>query len=405
VYRIGNGVLTVDVAVLYRKFKEGERMSKRVLFLYLTKHSGHYAAALAVEHALRQRDANIESMLLDSFSHANPVLSKMTFHAYLAMLKTAPEIWEFMYDNPEFKQRTAKIRELLNRGSSKKLQEVLASFAPDAVVCTQAFSCGVVASWKRASGNRKLALVGVLTDFVAHRYWADDEVDLYIAPNDETKESLLGQGVPADRIRVTGIPIASPFIQPGNKNAALENLKLKPDVPKIVVMGGSLGLGPIKSVIRKLDALPQPFDIVVATGKNRRLRNDLLEKRRPRRHTTRVLGFVENLHELMDVAEVLVTKPGGITTAEALSKHVPMIIINPIPGQEEKNAQFLLTHHAAVQAVKASDVARYVDEFLHNPEKLRQLRDGARVLARPQAALEAAHAILEVLAEKGRMSG
>jgi processive 1,2-diacylglycerol beta-glucosyltransferase len=109
------------------------------------------------------------------------------------------------------------------------------------------------------------------------------------------------------------------------------------------------------------------------------------------------------MHELMEVAEVLITKPGGITTAEALSRHVPMIIINPIPGQEEKNAQFLLAHHAAVQAVKAGDVARYVDEFLHNPEKLRRLRHGARALARPQAALDAAHAILEVLAAKCRM--
>jgi processive 1,2-diacylglycerol beta-glucosyltransferase len=378
-------------------------MSKRVLFLYLTEHSGHYSAAMAVEQALRRRDGSIESMLLDSFSHSNPVLSKMTFHAYLAMLKTAPEIWEFMYDNPEFKHRTAKIRELLNRGSSKKLQQVFADFAPDAIVCTQAFSCGVVASWKRATGNRKLALVGVLTDFVAHRYWADDEVDLYIAPNDETKETLLGQGVSADRIRVTGIPISVSFSQSGNKDAALKNLKLKPDVPKIVVMGGSLGLGPIKSIIRKLDALPQPFDIIVVTGKNKRLREDLLDRRRPRRHTTRVLGFVENMHELMEVAEVLITKPGGITTAEALSKHLPMIIINPIPGQEEKNAQFLLAHHAAVQAVKAGDVARYVDEFLHNPEKLRRQRDGARGLARSHAAQDAAHAILEVLDAKCRM--
>lgn len=213
----------------------------------------------------------------------------------------------------------------------------------------------------------------------------------------------MGQGVKADRIRVTGIPIAPSFAQPGNKDIALKNLKLKPDVPKIVVMGGSLGLGPIKSVIRKLDALPQPFDIIVVTGKNKRLRDDLLKRRRPRRHTTKVLGFVENIHELIEVAEVLVTKPGGITTAEALSKHVPMIIINPIPGQEEKNARFLLAHQAAVQAVKAGDVARYVDGFLHDPEKLRRLRRGARALARPHAAQDAAYAILEVLAAKRRM--
>src|SRR5579862_5787482 len=126
-------------------------MTRRILFLYLTKHSGHYSAAMAVENAMRRVDTHVESMLLDSFSHANPVLSKVTLKAYLAALKTAPEIWEWMYDNPEFKVRTAKIRELLNRGNSRKLQNVLDEFDPDAVVCTQAFACGVMASWKRAT--------------------------------------------------------------------------------------------------------------------------------------------------------------------------------------------------------------------------------------------------------------
>src|SRR6058998_1201644 len=134
-------------------------MTRRILYLYLTKHSGHYAAAVAIDDAVRQRDGHVESMLLDSFSHANPILSKVTLRAYLAMLKTAPEIWEFMYDNPEFKVRTARIRELLNRGNSKKLQKLLTQFRPDAVVCTQAFACGVMASWKRATGNHNLTLV------------------------------------------------------------------------------------------------------------------------------------------------------------------------------------------------------------------------------------------------------
>ena len=138
-------------------------MKQRILFLYLTKHSGHYAAAVAVEAAARRLNNNVESMLLDSFSHANPLLSKVTLKAYLAALKTAPEIWEWMYDNPKFKERTAKIRELLNRGNSRKLEKVLHAFNPDVVVCTQAFACGVLASWKQRTGNRRPALVGVRT--------------------------------------------------------------------------------------------------------------------------------------------------------------------------------------------------------------------------------------------------
>jgi len=375
-------------------------MTRRILFLYLTKHSGHYAAAVAIDDAARQLDPSVQTMLLDSFSHANPVLSKVTLKAYLTVLKAAPEIWEFMYDNPEFKERTAKIRELLNRGSSKKLQRVLADFQPDVAVCTQAFACGVIASWKQATGNDSPALVGVLTDFVAHRYWAHEKVDLYIAPSEETKQTLISQGVSPERIKAHGLPVGEKFTSPVDKAAVLKTLGLKPDLPKVLVMGGSLGLGPMKSVIRKLNKLPQPFDIIVVTGKNDELKERLSRKGWKLRHHTTIFGFVENVHELMSIAEMVVTKPGGITAAEALVKQLPMIIINPIPGQEAKNTEFLLSQNVAVEAGNANDVMLYVDEFFRNPEKLRRMREAARTLSRPQAADRAAEAILRVLAAK-----
>ena len=318
-------------------------ITRRILFLYLTKHSGHYAAAVAIEDAVRRLDPQVETMLLDSFSHTNPVLSRVTLRAYLAALKAAPEIWEWMYDNPEFKERTARIRELLNRGSSKKLQRVLADFQPDAVVCTQAFACGVIASWKQATGRDWPALAGVLTDFVAHRYWAHEKVDLYIAPSQETKQTLVSQGVPPERVVADGIPVNERFTAFVDKAGIVKKLGLRPDLPKVLVMGGSLGLGPMKSVIRKLDKLPQPFDIVAVTGKNEELKDRLSRKGRKLRHHTTIFGFVDNVHELMEIAEIVVTKPGGITTAEALVKQLPMIIINPIPGQEAKNTEFLLS--------------------------------------------------------------
>ena len=372
-------------------------MTKPVLFLYLTKHSGHYSAAVAVEQVLRRLDPQVETMLLDSFSHANPLLSKMTLKAYLAVLKAAPEIWEYMYDNPEFKERTENIRRLLNKGNSRKLQKVLTEFAPAAVVCTQAFACGVIASWKRATGNRSPALVGILTDFVAHRYWADDQVDLYIAPNEETKQTLLAQGVSDDRVKVCGIPIHERYAKPLDRTELVRKLGLSPDLPKILVMGGSLGLGPMKSVIRKLDRLPQPFEILVVAGQNDRLQADLQERGVSLRHPTRIMGFVDNMHEYMEIAEVLVTKPGGITTAEALAKQAAMIIINPIPGQEAKNTEFLLAHQVAVKAETPGDVMRYVDEFLRDPRQLRQMRAAARDLGRPHAAENAAQYIYDLL--------
>ena len=373
-------------------------MKQRILFLYLTKHSGHYAAAVAIEEAARRLNGGVESMLLDSFSHANPILSKVTLRAYLTALKAAPEIWEWMYDNPEFQKRTVLIRDLLNRGNSRKMEKILRDFNPDVVVCTQAFACGVLAAWKQKTGNRLPVLVGVLTDYVAHRYWAHPQVDMYVVPNDATRGTLIAQGVAPDRIRVHGIPVSDRFLTPVDKDTVYRSLDLKPGLPLILLMGGSLGLGPMQSVIRKLDRLPQPFYIVAVTGKNEELRERLERRGAKLRHPTRIFSFVENVHELMDAAELVVTKPGGITTAECLVKRLPMIIINPIPGQEAKNTELLLAQNVAVQAKKAKDVMELVDEFLRNPERLRAMREAARGLGRPYAARDAAIDILSLSA-------
>jgi len=166
------------------------------------------------------------------------------------------------------------------------------------------------------------------------------------------------------------------------------------------VMGGSLGLGPMKSVIKKLDQLPQPFYIVAVTGKNEELRERLERRGAKLRHQTRIFSFVENVNELMDAAELVVTKPGGITTAECLVKRLPMIIINPIPGQEAKNTDLLLAQNVAVEAEKAIDVANLVDGFLRNPELLRAMRESARSLGRPHAARDAATDILSLCANR-----
>jgi processive 1,2-diacylglycerol beta-glucosyltransferase len=196
---------------------------------------------------------------------------------------------------------------------------------------------------------------------------------------------------------VSGIPVCTDFLAPVNRVAVVRALGLRPGLPKILVMGGSLGLGPMKSVIRKLDRLPQPFDLIAVTGQNQELQTRLQRKGDRLRHRTAILGFAGNVNELMEVADLAVTKPGGMTTAEALIKCLPMIIINPIPGQEQKNAQFLLANGVAVQARQAKDVAQYVDDFLRTPQRLHHMRDAARNLGRPNAALDAARELVRLM--------
>jgi processive 1,2-diacylglycerol beta-glucosyltransferase len=153
----------------------------------------------------------------------------------------------------------------------------------------------------------------------------------------------------------------------------------------------------MKSVIRKLNKLPQPFDVIVVTGKNEELQDQLARKGPKLRHTTKIFGFVENVQELMEISEIIITKPGGITTAEALVKRLPMIIINPIPGQEAKNTEYLLSQHVAVEAGNANDVMLFVDQFLRNPRKLWTMREAAAAVARPRSAENSAREILRLL--------
>jgi processive 1,2-diacylglycerol beta-glucosyltransferase len=371
-------------------------MRKRVLFFYLTLGSGHHAAAKAIIEALGQLDPSVETKALDAFSYSNPTLAKWVLRTYLGIIRTAPEVWDYLYDNQQVMKRIARVRDRFNNRTSERLRKLIESYKPDCVVCTQAFSCNVVAHYKEKYAVN-LPLVGVLTDFVAHRYWGNPQTDLYIAPTRDTAISLLAQGVPRERIRDYGIPIKPAFAKEFDKTKLIRALGLVPAVPKVVVMGGSRGLGPMKQIVNKLDRIPKPFELIVICSLNRKLFKQLKQRVSRLRHPMKVYGFVNNMPEWLTVADILVTKPGGLTTAEALVKRTPMVICNPIPGQEEKNTQFLLANGVAVRADQPRELARVVHGLLEDPEQLERMRRSASGLSKPDAATDTAREILNLI--------
>ncbi len=371
-------------------------MRKRILFFYLTRGSGHHAAAKAIVDALGTLDPSVETMSLDAFGYSNPVLAKVVLKTYLGVIRTAPEVWDFLYDNERVMKRIAKVRDRFNRATSEKLRKLIESYRPDCIVCTQAFSCTVVANYKEKH-HSKVPLVGILTDFVAHRYWGNPQTNLYVAPTRDTAIALLAQGVNRERIRDYGIPIKPEFAKEIDKSKLTRSLGLVPAVPKIVVMGGSRGLGPMKQVVGRLDRIPKPFELIVICSLNRKLFKQLKERAPRLRHPMKVYGFVNNMTEWMTVADILVTKPGGLTTAEALVKQAPMVICNPIPGQEEKNTQFLLANGVAVRADQPRELARVVQGLLESPDPLERMRRNSAALSKPNAAMDSAREILNLI--------
>jgi len=320
--------------------------AKRVMLLYITERSGHHSAALAIKKAILSKSPESQVACVNAFRYVFPLLEKLVNNLYLAVIKRVPKIWEKMYDNPKFVRRTSKINDLVQALGTRRLKKLIDDFNPDVVLCTQAFPCGLVAEYKK-NYSSNVPLFGVLTDFAPHAFWIHDKVDHYIVPADETKKMLVEKGVPENKIETFGIPIDPKFSEPKDRNELFANYGLDLNVPVVMVMGGGRGLGPIKHLLAELDDDEKKLQLIVVCGLNKRLFS-WINKRQFKQHIL-TFRFTDQIDSLMSMASLIITKPGGITTAECLAKKLPMIIMNPIPGQEARNTQILKSNHAAVQ--------------------------------------------------------
>ena len=364
---------------------------KKVLLLFISEHSGHHCASLSIEKALHDLDPNVETLNINSFNYTNPILEKIINRAYMSVVKRTPELWDYLYDNPKVLKRTQSLREMIHRFNTGKLKTLLSEFNPSAIVCTQAFPCGMVADYKKTLGLN-MPLVGVLTDYAPHSYWIYNNVDQYIVPSEETGDKLIANGIDSSRIKAYGIPIDTKFRNSLDGDAICGKLGLDPAKPVILVMGGTQGLGPIKDLVRLLNRSIVEMQVIIACGTNKKLYNWL--KARHHRKKTVVLSYATNIDELMEASDIILTKPGGITTAEALAKGLPMLIVNPLPGQEAMNTKFLLKEGVAVKAESPEDVIVLLDELLENKNKLKVMSDKARLLAKPDSSINVAKLIL-----------
>ncbi|HEV2318929.1 MAG TPA: UDP-N-acetylglucosamine 2-epimerase, partial [Verrucomicrobiae bacterium] len=208
-------------------------------------------------------------------------------------------------------------------------------------------------------------------------------VDVYCVAAEETRARLVARGVAPENIVVTGIPISAKFSSRPDAKAVRKTHGLRDDLPVMLVLGGGFGMGPVAKILAELDAAAGQFQTVVVAGRNEKLRRELAA--RDHKHPTRVLGFSSDMHQLMAIAQLIITKPGGLTTSEALAMGKPLFILNPIPGQEAANSDFLLEHGAAAKANRVEDLPFRIEQ-LTGSKKLSEMTRAARALGRPQAA-------------------
>jgi processive 1,2-diacylglycerol beta-glucosyltransferase len=373
----------------------------RVFIATVTAGNGHLAAAAALDEAwraLRPEDL-VERVDLGKFF--SPLHRKIVSDGYVKLVNHAPELWGMMFaktDKPKMAGALNRVRAIFPSNSRLRFGRYVKEFKPDVVLCTHYFPLETLNHLRKKRGGPRPVAVSIITDFEAHALWMDGCVDLYCVAAEETKARLVARGAAPENVVVTGIPISAKFSARLNPKAVRKSLGLRDDLPVLLVPSGGFGMGPVAQILAELDKIERPFQTVVVTGRNEELRRTLSAQ--DRKHPTHVLGFATNMHELMAVADLLITKPGGLTSSEALAMGKPLFILNPIPGQEAANSDFLLERGAAAKVNRVEDLPYRIEQLLGS-RKLAEMARAAKALGRPDAAREICQEVVRRASQGG----
>lgn len=358
-------------------------MKKNILFFSVSIGAGHNTAASSLEDQFKENIPEIKTEIVDTFNYINPTLSKVVTGSYVETLKFNPRVWGYLYKQAETGEYIVDLGQILSKMLSNKLLHLIEEFQPDVIFCTHAFPAGIMSALKEKTGI-KIPVIVVLTDYTIHPFWVYPYIDYYVIPSEQLIYDSLAKGIEPKKIKPLGIPIRKKFNTVLDKREVKRNLCL--DERKVVlVMGGGFGLGAVEKTVKIL--LYNIFDIqiVVITGKNEKLYKRLT-KLSAEYSQIKIFGFANNMVEIMTAADIIVTKPGGLTTAEVLSRGIPMVIVDPIPGQEDRNTEFLLNWGVAVKARKHDYLPIVVNQVLNSDLRQRQISEMAAYLAKPNAA-------------------
>lgn len=373
-------------------------MPANILVLSASVGAGHMRAAQAVELALRQLAPDAQVRNIDLLTLTNAAFRRVYGKAYLDLVNLAPHVLGYFYDHmdkardPDSKRD--RLRLALEKINLTKFCDMMEAGGWDVVVNTHFLPAEIIASLRR-DGKLSVPQITVTTDFETHRLWVNQPCERYTTATAEGAAYLHYFGVPAESIVVTGIPIHPVFSRAKDRAECLERQGLVGDRPVILQLAGGFGVGPVEKLFRGLLRIETPAEIVVVAGKNEQVKNDLARIAAPPRHRVKVMGFTDQIDELMCVADVVVSKPGGLTTSEVLARGAAMAIVNPIPGQESRNSDYLLENSAAIKINNVATLPMKLTQLINDPARLKGLKENATRIAHPRAAFDVAKLALQ----------
>jgi processive 1,2-diacylglycerol beta-glucosyltransferase len=373
----------------------------RVLVLSVSAGTGHIRAAEALAKAAVSHPAAGEVLHIDALRYTNKMFRRFYGQFYIDLVKSAPTLLGWFYESQDEPWKTEKMRLMLDRMNTGPLVRQIKKFKPDITICTHFLPAEILAHLIRR-GKVETQLATVITDYYAHAMWLSRLINRYFVANDESRAQLENIGFPPENITVSGIPIDPVFCEQKDRAALREKQGVRKDLPMLLVSAGALGVSAAGRIAEVLGQLARPAQIVVICGRNEKLRQDVLDQLNrhpePVAHLHfRVLGYTTEMDEWMKSADLYIGKPGGLTTAEAMSCGLPMVIYQPIPGQEERNSDYLLENGAAVKCNQLATMAYKVNLLLHDPERMAKMRRRALGLSHPDAASDIIQKLIEEL--------
>jgi len=358
----------------------------RLLILSASAGAGHVRAAEALAKAAGEARAAREIIHYDILKYSAGLMRALYSRTYFKLVNIAPELLGWMYHRSDQPWKLIRRRTAFDRANLRKMIWMIEKADPDLILCTH-FTPAEVVSWLKHHGRLRAPQGIVITDLDAHGMWMVPTYDRYFVARDETKAYLESVGVPGNKIGVTGIPIDPVFAIRKDRSAMRRKLRLPGRSPVLLISAGGFGVGPVEKILKSLAGMRHPATVVAICGRNEALRRRLARYHRARGPVRfRVIGYTTAMDEWMAAADLLVGKPGGLTTSEALARGVALAVVSPIPGQEERNSDALLEEGAAIRCNNLSVLGWKIDRLLADSRRLAAMKRHAFRIGRPHAA-------------------
>ena len=370
----------------------------RILIFYASYGGGHLSAAKSIKQYLDENYKHAETKLVDCVEYINKGLNTITTFAYKEMAKKAPWAWGEIYDHSQ-KGAMSHISSGANKFMSLKLNKLFEEFNPDIVISTHPFASQMTACLKE-KGKTNCILASVMTDFASHDQWlvGSKYIDHIFVSHEGMKKDIISKGIPAKKVHATGIPLSNRFLEHFDRKEIKSSFDLDYNKKTILFFGGGeFGLGKEKTLkILKafIDNIHDEYQIIAISGKNEKMQAKF-EELVGDNPNVQVYGYTNEVPELMSISDLVVTKPGGLTITEALASGLPIVVINPIPGQEVENAEFLEKKGVAIWIRKTENPNDAVKDLLGNPEQIKHMKIRSKLMAKKNSTKDICKIIMD----------